>query len=62
MSSALDAPDRPAVPETFRSVSTSRRIKNQAATVLVTLAFLIAVIPLVWLLVSVIVKGLPAIV
>ena len=62
MSTALDAPDRPAVPETFRSVSTSRKIKNQLATVLVTLAFLIAVIPLVWLLVSVIVKGLPAII
>ena len=62
MSTALDAPDRPAVPETFRSVSTFRKIKNQLATVLVTLAFLIAVIPLVWLLVSVIVKGLPAII
>jgi phosphate transport system permease protein len=62
MATALDAPDRPAVPETFRSVSTSRRIKNHAATILVTLAFLIAVVPLVWLLVSVVVKGLPAIV
>jgi phosphate transport system permease protein len=62
MASALDAPDRPAVPETFRSVSTSRKIKNQLATVLVTLAFLIALVPLVWLLVSVITKGLPAIV
>ncbi|HEY2222739.1 phosphate ABC transporter permease PstA [Actinomycetospora sp.] len=62
MSTALDAPDRPAVPETFRSVSTVRKIKNQAATVLVTLAFLIAVIPLVWLLVSVLIKGVPAII
>jgi phosphate transport system permease protein len=62
MSTALDAPDQPAVPETFRSVSTSRKVKNQVATVLVTLAFLIAVVPLVWLLVSVLVKGIPAIV
>jgi phosphate transport system permease protein len=62
MSTALDAPDQPAVPETFRNVSTSRKVKNQVATVLVTLAFLIAVVPLVWLLVSVLVKGIPAIV
>lgn len=62
MSTALDAPDRPAVPETFRRISTARRIKNQAATVLVVAAFLIAVIPLVWLLVSVLAKGIPAIV
>lgn len=62
MSTALDTPDRPAVPETFRSVSISRKIKDRAATVLVTLAFLIAVIPLVWLLVSVVVKGVPAII
>jgi len=62
MATALDAPDRPAVPETFRSVSTARKIKDRAATVLVTLAFLIAVVPLVWLLVSVLIKGFPAIV
>jgi phosphate transport system permease protein len=62
MSTALDAPDRPAVPAPFRTVSTARKIKNHVATVLVTLAFLIAVVPLVWLLVSVIAKGLPAIV
>jgi phosphate transport system permease protein len=62
MSTTLDAPERPAVPETFRSVSTSRRIKNQTATVLVWLSFVIAVIPLVWLLVSVLSRGLPAIV
>lgn len=62
MSTTLDAPERPAVPETFRSVSTSRRIKNRTATVLVWLSFAIAVIPLVWLLVSVLSRGLPAIV
>lgn len=62
MSTTLDAPERPAVPETFRSVSTARKIKNQTATVLVWASFAIAIIPLVWLLVSVISKGLPAIV
>jgi phosphate transport system permease protein len=62
MSAALDAPERPAVPATFRNVSTARKVKDRAATVLVTLAFLIAVVPLVWLLVSVLIKGFPAIV
>jgi phosphate transport system permease protein len=62
MSAALDAPERPAVPATFRNVSTARKVKNQAATVLVTLAFLVALVPLVWLLVSVLIKGVPAIV
>jgi phosphate transport system permease protein len=62
MSAALDAPDRPAASEAFRNVSTARKVKDQAATVLVTLAFLIAVVPLVWLLVSVLIKGFPAIV
>ncbi|MFC5060758.1 phosphate ABC transporter permease PstA [Actinomycetospora atypica] len=62
MSTTLDAPERPAVPETFRNVSTARKVKNQTATVLVWLSFAIAVVPLVWLLVSVLSKGLPAIV
>ncbi|WP_018330598.1 phosphate ABC transporter permease PstA [Actinomycetospora chiangmaiensis] len=62
MSAALDAPERPAASEAFRAVSTARKVKNQLATVLVTLAFVIAVIPLVWLLVSVLIKGFPAIV
>ncbi|MCD2186209.1 phosphate ABC transporter permease PstA [Actinomycetospora soli] len=62
MSAALDAPERPAAPATFRNVSTARKIKDRLATVLVSLAFLIAVIPLVWLLVSVLIKGFPAIV
>ncbi|NMO93690.1 phosphate ABC transporter permease PstA [Actinomycetospora sp. TBRC 11914] len=62
MSTALDAPDQPAVPEAFRSISTARKVKNHVATVLVSLAFLIAVVPLVWLIVSVLAKGLPAIV
>jgi phosphate transport system permease protein len=62
MSTALDAPEQPAVPEAFRTISASRRIKNTLATVLVTLAFLIAIVPLVWLIISVLQKGFPAII
>ena len=63
MSTALDAPDQPASPpQTFLPISTSRRVKNTLASVLVVAAFLVAVVPLVWLLISVISKGLPAIV
>ena len=41
----LDAPDRPASAPTFQAVSTGRKIKNDLATVLVGLAFVIAVVP-----------------
>jgi phosphate transport system permease protein len=43
---------------TFTHISTARRIKNAIATVLVTLAFLVALVPLVWVLFTVIQKGL----
>ena len=57
-----DVLDRPANAPAFRTVSTGRKIKNNLATVLVALAFLVAVVPLVWLLVSVVVQGFPAII
>ena len=38
-----------------------RRVKNHVATVLVTLSFLVALVPLVWLLWTVVAKGLHAI-
>lgn len=47
----------PATP-TFAKVSGKRRVKNNLATVLVIACFLIALIPLVWLLWTVISKGL----
>jgi phosphate transport system permease protein len=47
---------------TFHRVGTARRIKNWAATILVTLAFVVAVVPLAWLLITVLVKGAQAIV
>ncbi|WP_422744696.1 phosphate ABC transporter permease PstA [Mycobacterium sp. WMMD1722] len=56
--SALDQPVK--VP-TFQGVSARRKFTNNLATVLVTLSVLIAVIPLVWVLVTVVVKGFGAI-
>jgi phosphate transport system permease protein len=53
--------DRPAQPPAFQQLSPVRKSKNIAATGLVTLAFLVAIVPLVWLLVTVISKGYRAI-
>lgn len=52
--------ERPASEPPTRRISLSRRIKDNVATVLVSLAFLIAVVPLVWVLVTVIARGAPA--
>ncbi|MBJ8344526.1 phosphate ABC transporter permease PstA [Antrihabitans sp. YC2-6] len=49
--------DRPVKEPTFRRTSTRRRFVDNAATVLVTLAVLIAIIPLVWVLYSVVSRG-----
>ncbi|MGY0503014.1 phosphate ABC transporter permease PstA [Nocardia sp. FBN12] len=54
--------DKPLKAPTFRHVSTGRRIKNNIATGLVTLCFLIALIPLVWVLGLVISKGFTAVI
>lgn len=61
MSTNLADPQRLATPPTFQSVSVSRRIKNGLATALVWGAFLIAIIPLVWVLFTVIQRGFPVI-
>ncbi|MGW6935214.1 phosphate ABC transporter permease PstA [Lentzea sp. NPDC054927] len=61
MSTNLADPQRLATPPTFQSVSTSRQIKNGLATALVWGAFLIAIIPLVWVLYTVIQRGFPVI-
>ncbi|UYP19610.1 phosphate ABC transporter permease PstA [Rhodococcus sp. Z13] len=45
---------------TFQKVGGRRRIKDVAATVLVTLSVLVALVPLAWVLITVIAKGLPA--
>ncbi|WP_326567008.1 phosphate ABC transporter permease PstA [Amycolatopsis rhabdoformis] len=50
--------ERPAVTPAFQQVSLARKAKNGIATVLVWLAFLVAVVPLVWVLYTVIVNGI----
>ncbi|BBY57807.1 phosphate ABC transporter permease PstA [Mycolicibacterium sarraceniae] len=55
MTSTLDKPVK--VP-TFQAVSLRRKITNNTATVLVTLSVAVAVVPLIWVLYSVITKGL----
>ncbi|MGW7530818.1 phosphate ABC transporter permease PstA [Amycolatopsis sp. NPDC054798] len=49
--------ERPATTPAFQQVSAARKVKNGVATVLVWLSFLIAVIPLVWVLYTVIANG-----
>ncbi|MFX1756497.1 phosphate ABC transporter permease [Rhodococcus gordoniae] len=46
----------------FQRVSGRRRAKDTAATVLVTLSVVVALIPLAWVLITVVAKGLPALV
>ncbi|MBV9313552.1 MAG: phosphate ABC transporter permease PstA [Pseudonocardia sp.] len=45
--------DRPAASPLFRPISTGRRLRNRLATALVTAAFLLAVVPLLWVLYTV---------
>jgi phosphate transport system permease protein len=53
--------DRPLKARTFTGVSLRRRLADGIATVLVTLAVMVALIPLVWVLYSVVAKGLNAV-
>ncbi|CAA0078442.1 Phosphate transport system permease protein PstA 1 [Mycolicibacterium vanbaalenii] len=46
---------------TFHPVSTSRKLKNRIATALFTAAFVLAMIPLVWLIYTVVAKGITAV-
>ncbi|MER6760785.1 MULTISPECIES: phosphate ABC transporter permease PstA [Amycolatopsis] len=50
--------ERPATTPAFQQVSAARKVKNGVATVLVWLSFLIAVVPLVWVLYTVIANGI----
>jgi phosphate transport system permease protein len=54
------SPEELAYKPTFHAISASRKIKNWAATALVTLAFALAAVPLVWVIVTVLAKGLRA--
>ncbi|MBX7432336.1 phosphate ABC transporter permease PstA [Mycobacterium sp. Y57] len=47
---------------TFHPISTSRKIKDKLATILFTGAFLVALVPLAWVLVTVLGKGLRAVI
>ncbi len=47
----------PALTPAFQQVSLARKTKNGLATVLIWLSFLIAVVPLVWLLATVVING-----
>jgi phosphate transport system permease protein len=49
--------ERPATAPAFQQVSVARKAKNGLATVLVWLSFLIAVVPLVWVLYTVVANG-----
>ncbi|TPG31904.1 phosphate ABC transporter permease PstA [Mycolicibacterium hodleri] len=56
--STLDVPIKA---PTFHAISFSRKLKNKVASVLFTTSFLIAMIPLVWLLYTVVSRGFTAI-
>lgn len=53
--------EKPVKAPTFQGVGARRRVTNLAATVLVSVAVLVALVPLGWVLVTVVSKGLPAI-
>lgn len=59
MTDTLDAPVKA---PTFHAISTSRKIKNHIAEALFAAAFLIAMVPLVWLLYTVISRGYEAVI
>ena len=52
--------DQPVKSPTFQGVSSRRKLTNNAATVLVSASVLVALVPLIWVLYSVITKGFAA--
>jgi phosphate transport system permease protein len=53
--------DTPVKAPTFHAISAKRKISNSVATILFTASFLVALIPLVWLLFTVVSRGFTAI-
>lgn len=53
--------DRPVKVPTFQGVGTRRKITNTVATVLVTASVVVAIIPLLWVLFTVVSKGIGAV-
>ena len=62
MTATLTDPNRPAPAPAFQKISGARQFKNYLAMTLMGLAFLVAVIPLVWLLFTVVSNGYRALV
>ncbi|HJQ44978.1 MAG TPA: phosphate ABC transporter permease PstA [Amycolatopsis sp.] len=58
MTSTLSETERPATPPAFQQVSFGRKFKNNVATALMWLSFLVAVVPLVWVLYTVVANGI----
>lgn len=56
-----DTLDKPVKAPTFQGVSARRKFTNNLATVLVSVSVLVALVPLLWVLFTVVVKGLNAI-
>jgi phosphate transport system permease protein len=54
---SVDALDQPVKTEVFRSLSLRRRITNNAATVFFLGSFLVALVPLIWVLSVVVARG-----
>lgn len=59
---SADALERPVKAVVFRPLSTARRVKNSAATVFFFASFLIALVPLIWLLGVVVIRGYYAVI
>jgi len=53
--------DQPVKAPTFQKLSLRRKVADNVATVLVTLSVAIALVPLIWVLYTVVVKGLGAV-
>ena len=53
----LDAAPRGATPSGFQGRSSGRAIRNQIARIVMWAAFFLAMVPLVWILGSVVIKG-----
>ena len=59
---SVDALERPVKAVVFRPLSTTRRVKNYAATSFFFASFLIALVPLIWVLGVVIIRGYHAVI
>ena len=58
MSTTTPPVDAPAIKPAFSGISSGRKITNGVATTLITACFLIALIPLIWVIVTVLIKGI----